>query len=211
MTVTNPASDLRVPAMACQTGRLQALRALAMTWVSLGTRLTVLLTLVGISCTADRPNLASDGDIATQCSPYADLLVTFNPPGQVGGSTDGEAALGAPDGTSVELGVNATLTVSFVGLGGIVNQDGNDLQVVGTHASGARITVYAQGGDDSEFTFVGDIEPDDVDPAEPDASMPGYGIDLATGSVSLASQLRFVGQAESLSIDAIQSLSSSCP
>jgi hypothetical protein len=170
----------------------------------LGTALTVLLISVGISCTSDRPNLASDGDIVSQCTPYADLLVTFNGPGQTGGSDEGEAALGAPDGTSVEIAAGATLTVSFVGLGGIVNGSDDDLVVRGNHASGAMVTVFASIDPEGEqFTFVGSIEPED--------DVTEYPIDLATGSVSLARDLRFVGQAESLFIDSIESLSSSCP
>jgi hypothetical protein len=172
-------------------------------WPRLGTTLTALLISVGISCTADRPNLASDGGVDSQCTPYADLLVTFNGPGQTGGSDDGEAALGAPDGASVEIATGATLTVSFVGLGGVVNGDDDDILVHGNHVSGARVTVYARASQEQDFEFVGELEPDD--------GVVEYPVDLATGSVSLARDLRFVGQAESLFIDGIESLSSMCP
>ena len=183
---------------------LSAVRTMRRARPQLGTALTVLLISVGISCTSDRPNLASDGDVVSQCTPYADLLVTFNGPGQTGGSDEGEAALGEPDGTSVEIASGATLIVSFVGLGGIVNGDGDDLIVRGNHLSGAEVTVFASIDPEGEqFTFVGSIEPED--------DVTEYPIDLATGSVSLARDLRFVGQAESLFIDSIESLSSSCP
>lgn len=168
----------------------------------LGPTLSALLIWVGISCTADRPKLSEGGDVENQCSTYADLLVAFTPPGETGTSPEGEAALGEPDGEGVALEANATLTVSFVGLGGIINGDGDDIRVVGSHVADTRVAVYAQADEALEYTFVGNIEPD--------ADTVDYFVDLATGSVSFAFSLRFVGQSETLTIDAVESISSSC-
>lgn len=168
----------------------------------LGPALSAVLLLVGISCTADRPNLSGDGDIDIQCSPYADLLVTFTPPGETGNFPEGEAALGEPDGQDVAITDDAALTVSFVGLGGVVNQDGDDLRIIGDSGPDTRVTVFAQGGEDEEFEFVADLEPEE--------GATEHLVDIANGSVSLARSIRFVGQSGTLSIDAIESLASSC-
>lgn len=167
----------------------------------MGAIVPVLVTAVGISCSADLPTIGNDGDITVECTPHADLLIAYTPPGSEEPSSEGEKTLGAPDSDAITLSTNGSLTVAFVGLGSIVNGDGADILVHATGVEGTVVNAYASatGGDD--FEYIGELS----------GSIPGVGeLDLATGSVSAATYVRLIGAGETLSVDAFESVSTLC-
>jgi hypothetical protein len=150
-------------------------------------------------CKNDLPDLvAGDGSISSMCQPYADLLLTFRPPGSEVDSEAGMAALGAPDDTPVWLEVNAVLVVGFVGLGGLVDMPGDDVLVHSTAAAGAEVAVYV-GTDPDDLRFSGSLtESNNL-------------IDISTASATRAVYMRLVAVAGTTQIDAFEALQTPCP
>jgi hypothetical protein len=164
-------------------------------------RIPILAGLVwlGAGCKADLPKqVALDAGVDRPCSVYADLLVAFNPPGSEGGSELGAKALGPPDGDSVPIATNAVLTLAFLGLGGIVDETGDDLQVHGSFGAGAEIAVYVGFGE-GQREFSGSL------------TSASSTIDIATASAGTVSYVEMVGIAGSGTVDALESLKTLCP
>jgi hypothetical protein len=154
----------------------------------------------GAGCTADRPDLlAGDGSIDTPCSTFADLVVEFKPAGGDSDLAAGMPALGPADGAAVSITPDGVLTLAFVGLGAIIDADGDDfaVTVVGTPDTGTTVSAYAS-TDGESFAYVGDLDAD------------VHTIDLATTAQRSASYLRFIGLAGSLAIDSVEAVQTSC-
>lgn len=150
------------------------------------------------ACKAELPDqVAQDAGIDTPCSIHADQLIAYNPAGSEGGSEIGNKALGAPDGDTLSLTTNGVLTVAFVGLGGVVDESGDDLQVHGTFGPGTEVAVYVGFGD-GDLEFSGSLTSE------------GSNIDLATSTISLVSYFQLVGIAGEATIDAFQALQTPC-
>ena len=147
-------------------------------------------------CKADIPTLAGDGSVDTQCTPYADLLVSYTPAS--GGSGSGDAALGAPDDTTVVVDTDTVLTVGFIGLGGVVDADGADVQVHGTPADSTSVDVYVS-ADSNSFVFAGTLDNDVTS------------LDISNSKLSLVLYMQLVGQAGSFAIDSLEALQTPCP
>jgi hypothetical protein len=160
----------------------------------LGTRVPLLFIVVGISCSADVPSIGNDGNIDIQCTPYADVVVAFT---TAAGAGDGDPALGMPDGASVTLATNDVLTLAFVGLGSIVNEAGDDLRIHGSAASGSAVAYVSDDGDN--FEFLSNVEDGALD------------FDLGPSRLTSIRYLRVIGQSGSVTVDAAESLSSTCP
>jgi hypothetical protein len=158
----------------------------------------VVLSLAS-ACTIDTPELGDGGaGIPQECSPYADLLVTYTPPDASQRSPEeGERALGAPDGEGVVLEVDAVLTVGFVGAGGVEDGEDADLIVHATGDPGSEVTVYAAEAE-GDFAFVGLLTPNERE------------IDLSTARIRRALYLRFVGTAGTMTLDAIEATRDIC-
>jgi hypothetical protein len=156
---------------------------------------TVLWLLVG--CKADLPVLAGDGSIETECSSFADLLVAYTPAGETGSSEAGERALGAPDGEVVAIDPDAVLVVGFIGLGAVIDAEGDDILVHGTAGDEALAAAYVS-DDGQTFQFVGDLGPETL------------ALDLATATATVAVYLRIVGIAGVVSVDAVEALQTDC-
>jgi hypothetical protein len=155
------------------------------------------VALACFACNAERPTLtdAGAGELPP-CTTFADELVAFTP-GDGGPSDEGEAALGAPDGAVVALGLDATLTVAFLGLGAAIDEEGDDIRVHATVADEATAVAYVS-DDGLEYRFVGDVTVDTLD------------LDLATASASSASYFELVGTGGAIDIDAVEILTTSC-
>jgi hypothetical protein len=151
------------------------------------------------ACTIDEPALNDGGgDLPTECSRFADLLVTYTPPDQEEGSGEGgERALGEPDGEGVLLDVDGVLIVGFVGAGGVEDGEEDDLIVHATGEDGAEVAVYASESE-GQRRFTGLVSPDET------------GIDLATARVGRAVYLEFVGTEGSMTIDAVEATRDIC-
>lgn len=110
----------------------------------------------------------------------------------------GTKALAAPDGDVVPLTTNGVLTVAFLGLGGIIDEIGADLRVHGSFDAGSEIAVYVGFGE-GEHSFSGSL------------TSTGSTIDLETASASAVSYVELVGITGTATIDAFESLQTSCP
>lgn len=139
--------------------------------------------------------LAEDASVTFPCSTYADYLVAYNPAGTEGGSDLGSKALGAPDLDVVALSANSTLTVAFLGLGGIVDQNGQDLAVHGT--VDGEVAVYV-GQDETDLVFSGSLTADELT------------VDVSIASAATVSFVRLVGIAGEASIDAFEAVQTVC-
>lgn len=137
----------------------------------------------------------SSGDAG--CSPYADLLVQYTPPGGTNDPSTGKSALGPPDGKTVTLAVDAVLTVGFTSEGGVVDGSGDDIIVHATAAAGAQASAYV-GTRDNELVYAGAL------------TQGALGIDLSNAGVSSAVYVKIVGTANSMDIDALESAASRC-
>ena len=158
------------------------------------------------ACKADLPKqVTSDAGVDTPCSIYADQLVAFNPAGAEGGSELGLKALAAPDGDGVVLATNAVLTVAFLGLGAIEDDERigiDDLRVHGTYGPSTKVALYVGFGDgDMEFSGNVGNTPDGPDDL----------IDFGIAQVSLVSYVQLVGLEGEATIDAFESLATPCP
>ncbi len=155
------------------------------------------VTCAFAGCNADRPKLtsAADGGV-TPCSTFADLVVGFTDAS--GNSASAGPSLGAPDGSVVAIGINASLTVAFIGAGALVDETGDDLRIHGTVRASAVAVAYVV-NDSGDTRFLGDL-----------TSLPAD-LDLATASESTATEIRIVGMAGELSIDAFEAIQLSCP
>ncbi len=157
--------------------------------------LPILAVLAG-GCKAELPmQLAQDASTSFPCTIYADYLVSYNPAGTEGGSDLGAKTLGAPDGEVVSLAANSTLTVAFLGLGGIVDQDGNDILIDGTVAG--ELAAYV-GSSPDDMVFAGSL------------SATTLTIDISTALLTSASYLRLVGLSGDASIDAFEAVQTTC-
>lgn len=149
------------------------------------------------ACNADKPSLSdAGGGDALPCSPYADELVAFTP-GSGAPSDAGESALGPPDGDPVLIDVDASLTVAFLGLGAVIDGEGNDIVLHATASEDGAAVAYVS-DDGEEYRFAADLATD------------GFDIDLATASASTAAYLRVVGTAGTISIDAVEVVMADC-
>ena len=153
------------------------------------------------ACKADTPPLTDgNGGIDPECSPYADLLVSFTRAGS-GTSPDGEKALGEPDTESVTLATDDVLTVGFIGLGAVEDgvEVGDDIQLDGTAVDGTEVAVNLS-----------------VDGATWEGALPlvegDMGIDIAdTASLTVVVYVQLVGVSGQLAVDAVESLQTTCP
>ena len=153
---------------------------------------------LGSACKADLPQqLASDASGDFPCTNYADLLISYSPPGTEGGSDLGRKTLGEPNGETVELATDAVLSVSFLGLGSIVDQQGADIRVHGTLDAGTEVAVYVASAD-GEFVYSGSLVPGEAD------------VDLSVGTARTAVSIQLVGIAGLATIDAFESLQTTC-
>jgi hypothetical protein len=155
------------------------------------------VALACFACNAERPTLtdAGAGELPP-CTTFADELVAFTP-GDGGPSDEGEAALGAPDGTAVTVALDATLTVAFLGLGAAIDEEGDDIRVHATPEQDASAVAYVS-DDGIDYRYVGDVTMDTLD------------FDLAIASASSASYFRVVGTGGAIDVDAIEILTTSC-
>ncbi len=149
-------------------------------------------------CKADLPNqVASDAGVVVACTVYADKLVAFNPADSEGGSELGVKALGPPDSDGVSLTTNAVLTVAFLGLGGIIDQTGDDLLIHSTLGAGAEVAVYVGFGEgDKEFS--GSLTASDGQ------------IDISTAGARIVSYVELVSISGETTVDAFESLRTVC-
>lgn len=149
------------------------------------------------ACNADKPALtdAGGGD-ALPCSPFADELVAFTP-GTGEPSDAGEVALGAPDGDVIVIDTDASLTVAFLGIGAIIDEEGIDIVLHATASEDGAAVAYVS-GDGESYRFAGDVAAD------------SFEIDLATASASTAAYFRIVGTAGTVSVDAIEAVMVDC-
>ena len=154
------------------------------------------VSLAALGCNAERPDLTDASGGGLPCSQFADQLVAFTP-GTGGPSDAGEAALGEPDTVVVSVGVDATLTVAFVGAGAIVDGMGDDIQIHAMPGTDSQAIAYVSDGG-VNFEFAGDLGPD------------ALLVDLATASASRATHLRVVGVAGEVAIDAAEGLTIDC-
>ena len=154
---------------------------------------------LGSACKADLPQqLAQDASGDFPCTTFADLLISYSPPGTEGGSELGERALGAPDNESVEIVTDATLSVGFLGLGSVVNEPGADIRVHGSLSDGTQIEVYVAPVD-GEFEYYGRLVPGAMD------------VDLTLGTASrVVSSIQLVGITGQGSIDSFEALQTPC-
>lgn len=153
---------------------------------------------LGSACKAELPQqLANDAGGDFPCTLFADLLISYSPPGTEGGSDLGEITLGAPNGQTVPLATDAVLTVGFLGLGSIVDLQGKDIRIHGTVTAGTEVAVYVA-STDGEFVYTGSLSPDDTD------------VDLSVGTARTASSIQLVGIAGEATIDAFEALQTIC-
>jgi len=161
------------------------------------------------ACTADLPQQeVGDASFIRPCSLFADKLFSL---GHGGMSTEdnvgnnAENVLGAPDQKTISLTTDDVLTVGFLGLGSIVDQDGNDMLVHGSMDSIAEVAVYAQDAQGT-FVFIGNITHfiDNITPAS-------MHIDLSVGRLRNATVFEFVGLSGNTQFDALEAIASRCP
>jgi hypothetical protein len=169
-------------------------------------RLVLLLALAtGLAaCKADTPPLTGqDDDVGDDCTPFADQLVAYTP--VAGGSpVDGELALGAPDEQLVTISTDDVLTIGFVSLGGVEDQeeDGDDIRLHGIAVDGTEVNVWMS-TDGETWQTAGSAGNFDV----------GADLDLdisETASLSLVVYLQLVGVTGQLAVDAAESLQTGC-
>ena len=178
----------------------------------------VLLTASAIAllacaaCKADLPRLTdANDDLGDGCTLYADELVAYTPVDTTV-TADGRDALGMPDDVTVPLAPDDVLTVGFIGLGGVEEEDTEDelpapdIRVHGAAEPGTEVTVLLS-ADGELFEQAGTIgAPDDLDPER------DLDIDIADGvTLTLASYVQLVGVTGSLSVDAFEAIQSKCP
>ncbi len=150
------------------------------------------------ACKAELPEqLANDASEDFPCTTFADLLISYSPPGTEGGSKLGERALGAPNAESVELLPDAVLSVGFVGLGSVTDQNGADIRVHGTMTTGTEVAVYVA-SIDGAFEYTGSLVEGEMD------------VDLSIGTARVASSIQLVGIAGQANIDAFEALQTTC-
>ncbi len=161
--------------------------------------LPILVALwLGSACKADLPEqLANDAGGDFPCSNFADLLISYSPPGTEGGSELGLKTLGSPNGETVDISKDAVLSVGFIGLGSVVDQQGADIRVHGTFGAGAEVAVYLAPADD-EFVYSGSLVPGALD------------VDLSVGTARTAASIQLVGIGGVATIDAFESLQTLC-
>lgn len=147
-------------------------------------------------CKADLPKLAGDGSVNIPCTPYADQLVAYTPAG--GGSASGDAALGAPDTSTVVVDADTVLTVGFLGLGGIIDSDGADIAIHGTAVDMTSVDVYGS-ADSNSFVFIGSLDNDVTS------------LDISNSKLSLVLYVQLVGQSGSFAVDSLEALQTTCP
>jgi hypothetical protein len=154
---------------------------------------------LGSGCKAELPQqLANDASGDFPCTTFADLLISYSPPGTEGGSALGERALGPPNNESVELLTDAVLSVGFVGLGSVTDQNGSEIRVHGELSAGTEIAVYVA-SIDGDFVYSGSLVPGQMD------------VDLSVGTARVASSIQLVGLTGQGTIDAFEALQTSCP
>lgn len=169
-------------------------------------RLLFLLALAtGLAaCKADTPPLSGqDDNVGDECTPYADQLVAYTP---VAGGTpeDGELALGAPDEEAVTIATDDVLTIGFVSLGGVEEneEDGADIRLHAIAVDGTEVDVWMS-ADGETFETAGTAGNFDA----------GADLDLdiaETASLSLVVYVQLVGVSGALAVDSVESLQTVC-
>ena len=169
-------------------------------------RLVFLLALAtGLAaCKADSPPLTGeDDDVGDECTTYADQLIAYTPVAD-GSPADGELALGAPDEELVTISTDDVLTIGFVSLGGVEDQeeDGDDIRLHGIAASGTEVNVWMSVDGETWETAGSAGNFDDTADLDLDIS--------ETASLSLVVYLQLVGVTGQLAVDAAESLQTAC-
>lgn len=151
-------------------------------------------------CKADLPmQLAQDGSGDLPCSEYADQLVTFtNANGEVN-SELGAKALGAPDEDTLSLPTNGVLTVGFIGLGGVIQDEDTNMTDIKVHGSldGGQVAVFIGGSPDN---------------LEASGFLNGETLEIELGNAlqRVALYVQLTGISGSATIDALESLQTRC-
>lgn len=159
-------------------------------------RALLILAVLACGCKADLPKqLAQDASIDFPCTPYADFLVEFTPAGSDSSSPLGVNVLGAPDETTITLTPNSTLTVAFLGIGGIIDKEEADIMVHGT--IDGKVATYV-GVEETNLNFSGYLT----------SEIPT--IDLADALVTTANYLRLVGISGESTLDAFETVQTIC-
>ena len=154
-----------------------------------------LLAFALVGCKAELPPLSDANGVldATCTGPFADTVVDTFPTSLIG-----TPALGAPDGTTVTLETDNVLTIGFVGLGAVTDQQGMDLTVHAMVDVGDDVMVQVADSD-MQFHFAGDV------------TATVSQIDIAVGMVQAAVYARLIGVSGSVPIDAVEASHDACP
>lgn len=152
--------------------------------------------LAGPSCTADKPPLTdATDDVPTECTVYADQLVSYTQDGVI--ADGGTAALDAPDDVGVLLAVDDVLTVGFLGLGGVVEEMGDDILVHGTGSAEFAASAYIS-VDGEAFEYTGTLNGETMT------------LELNESHQTLALYVQLVGLEGTLSVDSFEALQTTC-
>ena len=135
--------------------------------------------------------------IPNNCSVYADWVATYTLGGDADANRVAQAALGAPDNSSIPLNMDTVLTVGFLGLGAVTDATGNDIRVHHTSETNSRIAVFC-GDNQDEIPYCGEISPSNTD------------IDISQGSQNSVLFIRLVGLDGQSQIDAFEALQTTC-
>ncbi|HEY5924263.1 MAG TPA: hypothetical protein VIV11_21445 [Kofleriaceae bacterium] len=154
------------------------------------------LALVLSGCKADLPKLTDANEpLDVRCtSPHADTLIDFFPTSLANTSS----ALAAPDGSSVVLAKDNSVTLGFIGLGGVTDAPGNDVRA---HAMvDANATALAHvAGTDMAFVYAGTLTPAVSE------------IDIAVADKNPAIYVRIIAVGGTVRIDALEAIHDTCP
>jgi hypothetical protein len=147
------------------------------------------------ACTADQPVLSDamhtlDG---TCVGPNADHVIDFFP----SSLANPNAALGAPDGTSVALAANDVITVGFTGLGAITDAPGNDLRIHATVPVGASALVRVAALD-QQYQYAGTLDENTRE------------FDIGVAMLVSIQYVRVVDVSGAISVDAFEAIHDHC-
>lgn len=150
------------------------------------------------ACNSEQPALTdANTGIGGDCSPFADLVVSYVGPGGEDARDEAMVVLGPPDDASVTIAENAVLEVGFIGLGGVIDRVGDDLRFHATASAGAEAAVYV-GATPAELRYSGALESGSLD------------VDIGNATASLVLYVQVVGLAGSVELDAVEALQTAC-
>ena len=153
-----------------------------------------------ISCRADvpEPDTVEEGPgEPPTCSIFADLIATYTMGGDPDNGIVAQAALGAPDNSTIPMELDTVLTVGFLGLGAITDRPGNDIRIHNSSETNARISVFC-GDNQDDIPYCGEISPSNTD------------IDISQGSRNSVIFVSLVGLGGRSEIDAFEALQTVC-